>query len=61
MKNVISLHYVKQIRDIRHLDLSASHAALEHCLSIIGLNDLSENVKIKEQIKIAINKLEQAK
>lgn len=51
-------HYLKQINDIRILDITASIVALDQCLKILNINELPEIDAIKSQIQVAIKKLE---
>lgn len=51
-------HYLKQIEDIRILDVTASIVALDQCLKILNINELPEIDLIKSQIQVAIKKLE---
>tara|TARA_Y100000361_G_C10986994_1_gene252075 strand:+ start:420 stop:548 length:129 start_codon:yes stop_codon:yes gene_type:complete len=41
--------------------LAASFTALSECLKLLSLNDLPENVEVKNQIRKAMRKLERAK
>jgi len=47
-------HYLKQINDIRILDITASIVALDHCLKTLNINELPEIDAIKSQIQVAI-------
>lgn len=51
-------HYLKQVSEIRQLDIKASYVALDECLKILNINELPELDSIKSQIKVAMKKLE---
>lgn len=53
-------HFTKQMSAIRELDITASGVILEECLKNLSINDLPELALIKDQIKVAIKKLEKA-
>lgn len=53
-------HYVKKMSAIRELDIIASSVILEECLKNLNINKLPELNLIKDQIKVAIKKLEKA-
>ncbi len=51
-------HYLKQMSEIRKLDIEASYVALDECLKTLNINELPELDSIKNQIKVAMKKLE---
>lgn len=49
---------LKKLAEIRNIDVRASYVILDECLNMLNINNLPELDTIKDQIKVAIKKLE---